>query len=94
MIFVNKHIFVYHYTICILLYKYKLDDKTLQKAGLKQHKMFQNFPTIPAPAVPSAPPPLVMDTKPQVPSIQGQDESDDDSSDAVCDIKATNTFFG
>ena len=49
------------------LYEYELDDETLQKAQLKQHKMFQNFPTIPAPAVPSAPPPLVTGTKPKVP---------------------------
>ena len=55
------------------LYEYKLDDKNLQRAQLQQHKMFQNFPTIPAPSVPSAPPPpLVMGTKPKVPSIRGQ----------------------
>ena len=39
------------------LYEYKLDDETLQKAQLEQHKIFQNFPTIPALAVPSAPSP-------------------------------------
>ena len=39
------------------LYEYKLDDETLQKAQLEQHKIFKNFPTIPAPAVPSAPSP-------------------------------------
>ena len=55
--------------------------------------MFQNFPTIPALAVPSAPPPLLMGTKPKVPLIQGQDESDDDSSDALFDTKASNTLF-
>ncbi|OWK05526.1 hypothetical protein Celaphus_00002112, partial [Cervus elaphus hippelaphus] len=49
-----------------LLYEHKLNDKTLQKAQLEQHKMFQNFPTIPALAIPSAPPPLVMDTKPKI----------------------------
>ena len=55
------------------LYEYKLDDKTLQKAQLQKHKMFQNFPTIPALAVPSTPPPpLVMGTKLKVPSIRGQ----------------------
>ena len=55
------------------LYEYELDDKTLQKAQLEQHKMFQNCPTIPAPAVPSAPPPpLVTVTKLKVPSIRGQ----------------------
>ena len=57
----------------LLLYEYKLHDKTLQKAQLEQHKMFQNFPTIPAPAGPSAPPPpLVTGMKPNVPSIRGQ----------------------
>ena len=74
------------------LYEYKLDDKTLQKAQLKQHKMFQNFPTLPALAVPSAPSPLVVDMKPKVPSIRGQNKSDDDSSDALFDTKANNTF--
>ena len=50
------------------LYEYKLDDKNLQRAQLQQHKMFQNFPTIPAPSVPSATPlSLVMGTKPKVP---------------------------
>ena len=40
-----------------LLHEYELDDETLQKAQLKQHKIFQNFPTSPAPAAPNAPPP-------------------------------------
>ena len=77
-----------------LLYEYELDDETLQKAQLEQHKMFQSFPTIPAPAVPSTPPPpLVTGTKPKLPSIRGQNESDDDSSDDLFDTKANNTFF-
>ena len=55
------------------LYEYKLHDKTLQKAQLQQHKIFQNVPTIPALAVPSAPPLLlVTGMKPNVPSIRGQ----------------------
>ena len=68
---------------------------TLQKAQLEQHKMFQNFPTIPPPAIPSdpPPPPLLTVTKPKVPSIRGQNESDDDSSDALFDTKANNTFL-
>ena len=37
-----------------LLHKYELDDKTLQKAQLEQHKIFQNFLTSPAPAAPNA----------------------------------------
>ena len=39
-----------------LLHEYELDDKTLQKAQLEQHKIFQNFLTSPAPAAPNAPP--------------------------------------
>ena len=31
-----------------LLNKYELDDKTLWKAQLEQHEIFQNFPTSPA----------------------------------------------
>ena len=37
------------------LYKYKLDDETLQKARLEQHKMFQDFPTMLAPKCSSFP---------------------------------------
>lgn len=48
------------------LYEYKLDDKTLQKAQLEQHKMSQNFPTIPARLFQLLPP-LVTGTKPKVP---------------------------
>ena len=39
-----------------LLHEYELDDKTLQKAQLEQHEIFQNFLTSPAPAAPNAPP--------------------------------------
>ena len=31
-----------------LLHEYKLDDETLPKARLEQHKIFQNFLTSPA----------------------------------------------
>ena len=31
-----------------LLHEYELDDETLQKAQLEQHKIFQNFLTSPA----------------------------------------------
>ena len=31
-----------------LLHEYELDDETLQKAQLEQHRIFQNFPTSPA----------------------------------------------
>ena len=54
--------------------------------------MFPNFSTIPTPAVPSPPPPLVMGMKPKVPSIRGQNESDDDSSAALT-LKPTILFF-
>ena len=36
--------------------EYELDDETLQKAQLEQHKIFQNFLTSPALAAPNAPP--------------------------------------
>ena len=76
-----------------LLHKYKLDDETLQKAQLEQHKIFQKFPTSPAPSAP--PPPLATGTKPKVPSIQEkeQDDPDDDSSEVLFDSKADNTFL-
>ena len=36
-----------------LLHEYELDDETLQKAQLEQHKIFQNFPTSPALVAPN-----------------------------------------
>ena len=51
----------------------------------------QNYPTSPAPAAPSAPPPLTMDAKPKVLSTQRQNDSNDDSSEALFDTKANNT---
>ena len=39
-----------------LLCEYELDDETLQKAQLEQHKIFQNFPTSPSLVAPSTPP--------------------------------------
>ena len=65
-----------------LLHEYELDDETLQKAQLEQHKIFQNFPTSTALVAPSAPPPLATGAKPKVLSTQGQDDSDNDSSEA------------
>ena len=38
------------------MHEYELDDETLQKAQLEQHKIFQNFFTSPALAAPYAPP--------------------------------------
>ena len=74
-----------------MLHEYELDDETLQKAQLEQHKIFQSFPASPAPSAPL--PPITADTKPKVPSIQVQDDPDDDSSEALFDIKADNTFL-
>ena len=48
-----------------LLHEYKLDDETLQKAQLEQHKIFQNVPTNPILAAPNAPP-LPAGTNPKV----------------------------
>ena len=74
-----------------MLHEYELDDETLQKAQLEQHKIFQSFPTSPAPS--ALLPPLETDTKPKVPSIQEQDDPDDNSSEALFDTKADNTFL-
>ena len=73
-----------------MLHEYELDDETLQKAQLEQHKIFQKFPTSPAPSAP--PPPLATGTKPKVPSIQEQDDPDNNYSEAIFDTKADNTF--
>ena len=48
-----------------LLHEYELDDETLQKAQLEQHKIFQNVPTNPILAAPNAPP-LPAGTNPKV----------------------------
>ena len=74
-----------------LLHKYKLDDEILQKAQLEQHKIFQKFPTSPAPSAP--PPPLATGTKPKVPSIQEQDDPEDDSSEALLTPRLTILFL-
>ena len=57
-----------------LLHEYELDDKTSQKAQLKQHKIFQNFLTSPAPAAPYAPP-LPTGTTPKVSPLLEPNES-------------------
>ena len=75
-----------------MLHEYELDDKPLQKAQLKQCKIFQNYPTSSAPAAPSAPPPLAMDAKLKVLLTQGQNDSDNDFSEVFFDTKADNTF--
>ena len=59
-----------------LLHEYELDDETLQKAQLEQHKIFQNFPTSTALVAPSAPPPLATGAKPKVLSTLRRNDSD------------------
>ena len=54
-------------------------------------KIFENFPTSPAPSAPL--PPLAKGTKPKVPSIQEQEDPDDDSSEALFDTTADVTFL-
>ena len=61
-----------------LSHEYELDDKTLQKAQLEQHKIFQNFPTSPAPAAPIVPP-LPAGMNPEVSPLLGLNDSDNDS---------------
>ena len=75
-----------------LLQEYELDDETLQKAQLEQHKIFQNFPQH-CSGSPSAPPPLTMGTKLKVLSTQGQNDSNNDATEALFDTKANNTFL-
>ena len=76
-----------------LLHEYELDDETLQEAQLEQHKIFQNFPTSPAPAASSAPPPLATGTKPKVPSIQEQDDPDNSSPRLFLTLRLTILFL-
>ena len=61
-----------------LSHEYELDDKTLQKAQLEQHKIFQNFPTSPAPVAPNAPP-LTAGRNPEVSPLLELNDSDNDS---------------
>ena len=56
-------------------------------------RVFQNYPTSPALASPRAPPPLKTNTKLKVFSTQRQYDSNTDSSGALFDTKANNTFF-
>ena len=76
-----------------LLHKYKLDDKTLQKAQLKQHKIFQNFPTCPALVAPSAHP-LPTGANPKVSPLLEPNDSNNDSPETLFDIKTDNTLLG
>ena len=74
-----------------LLHEHELDDETLQKAQLEQHKIFQNFPTSPAPAAPNAPP-LPTGANPKVSLFLELNDSDD-SPETLCDTKTGNTFL-
>ena len=74
-----------------LLHEYELDDKTLQKAQLEQHKIFKNFPTSPALAAPNAPP-LPTGTNPKV-SLFLEPNDSDDSPETLFDTKTGNTFL-
>ena len=60
------------------MHEYQVDDKTLQKAQLEQHKIFQNFPTSHAPAAPNAPP-LSVGTNLEVSPLLEPNDSDNDS---------------
>ncbi|KAI4550999.1 hypothetical protein MJT46_018506 [Ovis ammon polii x Ovis aries] len=75
-----------------LLHEYELDDETLQKAQLEQHKIFQNFPTSPSPVAPSAPP-LRVDTNPKVSPLLEPNDSGNDSTKTLFDIKTDDTFL-
>ena len=73
------------------MHEYELDDETLQKAQLEQHKIFQNFLTSPAPAAPNAPP-LSTGVNPKV-SLFLELNASDDSPETLCDTKTGNTFL-
>ena len=75
-----------------LLQEYELDDIALQKAKLERHKIFQNFPTNPAPVVPSAPP-LPAGTNPKVSLLIEPNDFGNDSLKTPFNIKTDNTFL-
>ena len=75
-----------------LLHEYELDDETLRKAQLEQHKIFQNFPTSPAWVAPSAPP-LPAGTNLKVSPLLEPNDSGSDSPKTPFDIKTDNTFL-
>ena len=61
-----------------LLHEYELDDKTLGKAQLERHKIFQNFLTSPALVAISAPP-LPVGTNPKVSPLLEPNDSGNNS---------------
>ena len=66
------------------MHKYELDDKTLQKTQLEQHKIRHLFPTSPALAAP-IPPPLPTDMNPKVSPLLKRNDSDNDSPETHLD---------
>ena len=73
-------------------YEYELNDETLQKAQLEQHKIFQNFPTSPAPVALSTPP-LPAGTNSKVSHLLEPNDSGNDSPKTTFDIKTDTTFL-
>ena len=74
-----------------LLHEHELDDETLQKDQLEQHKTFQNFSTSPSLAAPNAPP-LPTGTNPKVSLFLELNDSDN-SPETLFDTKTGNTFL-
>ena len=75
-----------------LLHEHELDDETLQKDQLEQHKIFPNFSTSPAPAAPNAPS-LPTGTNPKVSLFLEPNDSENDSPEILFDTKTGNTFL-
>ena len=75
-----------------LLHGYELDDDTLQKPQLEQHKIFQNFLTNPAPVTPRAPP-LPAGTNPKFSPLMEPKDFGNNSLKTTFNIKISNTFL-
>ena len=75
------------------MHEYELDDETLQKAQLEQHKIFQKFPPSPAPAAPNAPP-LPAGTNPELFPFLEPNDSNNDSPKTFFDTKTGNAQVG
>ena len=75
-----------------LLHGYELDDDALQKAQLEQYRIFQNFPTNPAPVAPSTPP-LPAGTNPKVSPLIEPDDFGNNSLKSPFNVKTDNTFL-
>ena len=75
-----------------MLHEYELDDETLQRVQLEQHKVFLNFPTILALAAPNAPP-LPADTNPKISPLLEPNDSDNDFPETLFITTTGNTFL-